>query len=145
VLSPAVVRNTQFTMTWLRPGYEPRQVDAFLYQVGARMDRLIRENDEIRARFTGIRPGGAGLEVLAPPIPAPSGPARHPGLLTPVDVRFAQFALTRPGYEPMEVDAFLDRVEAVLHRLIRENDEIRARLGAARAPDAGRLARYQAG
>ena len=39
MLSPAVVRNTQFTMTWLRPGYEPREVDAFLNQVGARMDR----------------------------------------------------------------------------------------------------------
>ena len=126
MLSPAVVRNTQFTMTWLRPGYEPREVDAFLNQVGARMDRLIRENDELRVRFTEIRPGGAGLEVLAPPIPPPSGPALHPGPLTPVDVRFAQFALTRPGYEPREVDAFLDRIEAVLDRLIRENDELRA-------------------
>lgn len=135
MLSPAVVRNTHFTMTWLRPGYEPGEVDAFLNQVGARMDRLIRENDEIRAQLAGTRPGATALEV----------PALHPDPLTPVDVRFAQFALTRPGYEPREVDAFLDRIEAVLYRLIRENDELRAQLGASRAPDARWLARYQAG
>jgi DivIVA domain-containing protein len=128
VLTPAVVRNTRFTMTRLGPGYEPREVDAFLDQVGAGMDRLIGENDEIRARFSWIRPGGTGLKVLAPPSPPPSGTALHPGPLTPVDVRFAQFALTRPGYEPREVDDFLDRIEAVLDRLIRENDEIRALL-----------------
>lgn len=137
MLTPTVVQNTRFTMTRLRPGYQPRAVDAFLDRIGAGLDRLIRENDEIRAQLAGAqlagaRPGRTGLDVLAPSTPPPSGAALHPVPLTPVDVRFAQFALTRPGYEPREVDAFLDRIEAGLDGLIRENEEIRAPLAATR-------------
>lgn len=137
MLTPTVVQNTRFTMTRLRPGYQPRAVDAFLDRIGAGLDRLIRENDEIRAQLAGAQlagaqPGGTGLDVRAPSTPPPSGAALHPVPLTPVDVRFAQFALTRPGYEPSEVDAFLDRIEAGLDGLIRENEEIRAPLAATR-------------
>ena len=132
MLTPTVVQNTRFTMTRLRPGYQPRAVDAFLDRIGAGLDRLIRENEEIRAQLAGARPGGTGLDVRAPSTPPPSGAALYPVPLTPVDVRFAQFALTRPGYEPREVDAFLDRIEAGLDGLIRENEEIRAPLAGTR-------------
>jgi len=123
MLTPTVVRNTRFTMTRLRPGYQPKAVDDFLDQIGAGLERLIRENDEIRV---------TGLEALAPPIPPPYRTARNPGLVTPVDVRNAQFVLTWPGYEPMEVDDFLDRIEDRLDRLVRENDAIRAQFGGTR-------------
>jgi DivIVA domain-containing protein len=132
VLTPTVVQNTRFTMTRLRPGYQPRAVDAFLDRIGAGLDRLIRENEELRAQLAGARHGGTGLDVRAPSTPPPSGAALYPVPLTPVDVRFAQFALTRPGYEPSEVDAFLDRIEAGLDGLIRENEEIRAPLAGTR-------------
>src|SRR5918911_2940152 len=53
--------------------------------------------------------------------------------LTPEDVRNKQFTTVRlrEGYDEDEVDAFLDEVEAELTRLLRENDELRAKLAAA--------------
>lgn len=53
--------------------------------------------------------------------------------LTPEDVRNKQFTTVRlrEGYDEDEVDAFLDEVETELRRLIRENDELRAKLAAA--------------
>jgi DivIVA domain-containing protein len=138
MLTPTVVRNTQFTMTRLRPGYQPRAVDAFLDRIGAGLDRLIRENDEIRAQAARLRPGGTGPAVPAPRLSPPSGAAPRPGLMTPADVRNAYFALTRPGYEPMEVDDFLDRIEEDLDRLIRENGQIRAQAAGRGLPGAGR-------
>jgi DivIVA domain-containing protein len=86
VLTPADVRNTQFTTTRLRPGYDQEEVDAFLDRADAGLDRLIRDNEEIRAKITQIQYGGMGLRVLAPPLP---GTAGHPGGLTSADVRNA--------------------------------------------------------
>ena len=53
--------------------------------------------------------------------------------LTPEDVRNKQFTTVRlrEGYDEDEVDAFLDEVEAELTRLLRENEELRAKLAAA--------------
>jgi DivIVA domain-containing protein len=53
--------------------------------------------------------------------------------LTPEDVRKKEFSTVRlrEGYEMDEVDAFLDEVEAELTRLLRENEDLRARLAAA--------------
>ncbi|MCU0266889.1 MAG: DivIVA domain-containing protein [Actinomycetia bacterium] len=53
--------------------------------------------------------------------------------LTPEDVRNKQFSTVRlrEGYEMDEVDAFLDEVEAELTRLLRENEDLHARLAAA--------------
>jgi DivIVA domain-containing protein len=52
--------------------------------------------------------------------------------LTPEDVSNKRFTPVRlrEGYDMGEVDQFLDEVEAELSRLTRENDELRARLGA---------------
>ena len=53
--------------------------------------------------------------------------------LTPEDVRNKQFTTVRlrEGYDEDEVDAFLDEVEAELTRLLRENEDLRAKLAAA--------------
>ena len=53
--------------------------------------------------------------------------------LTPEDVHNKQFTTVRlrEGYDEEEVDAFLDEVEAELTRLLRENEELRAKLAAA--------------
>ncbi len=53
--------------------------------------------------------------------------------LTPEDVRNKQFTTVRlrEGYDEDEVDAFLDEVEAELTSLLRENEELRAKLAAA--------------
>lgn len=129
LLTPADVRNTHFTVTRLRPGYDQAKVDAFLDQTEAELDRLIRDNEQIRAEITEIQHDGRGLQTLALPVPPVSGTAAHPDGLTPADVRNAQFAVTRrrPGYDQREVDAFLARTAAEVGRLIRENEELRAR------------------
>jgi DivIVA domain-containing protein len=53
--------------------------------------------------------------------------------LTPEDVHNKQFTTVRlrEGYDEEEVDAFLDEVEGELTRLLRENEELRAKLAAA--------------
>ncbi|MEU1385621.1 MULTISPECIES: DivIVA domain-containing protein [unclassified Nonomuraea] len=87
-LTPADVRNKQFSTTRLRPGYDEEEVDAFLDEVEAELDRLIQENEELRAKLAeclrGKVPGGMGMpmasapvqeqpkpEMMAPPQPEP--------------------------------------------------------------------------
>ena len=50
-LTPADVRNKQFSTTRLRPGYDEEEVDAFLDEVESELDRLIQENEELRAKL----------------------------------------------------------------------------------------------
>ena len=50
-LTPADVRNKQFSTTRLRPGYDEEEVDAFLDEVEAELDRLIQDNEELRAKL----------------------------------------------------------------------------------------------
>ncbi len=108
MLTPADVMSARFTTTWLLPGYDQAEVDAFLDRAEAGLDRLIRGNEELRGGSTGIQPGG----------------------LTSADVRSVKFAVTRrrPGYDQREVDAFLARTEAEVDRLMRENEELGGRL-----------------
>ncbi|MEV0149648.1 MULTISPECIES: DivIVA domain-containing protein [unclassified Nonomuraea] len=87
-LTPADVRNKQFSTTRLRPGYDEEEVDAFLDEVEAELDRLIQENEELRAKLgeclRGKVPGGMSMpmasapvqeqpkpEMMAPPQPEP--------------------------------------------------------------------------
>jgi DivIVA domain-containing protein len=57
-LTPADVRNKQFSTTRLRPGYDEEEVDAFLDEVEAELDRLIQENEELRAKLAEALRGG---------------------------------------------------------------------------------------
>ncbi|WP_055483048.1 DivIVA domain-containing protein [Sphaerimonospora sp. CA-214678] len=74
-LTPADVRNKQFSTTRLRPGYDEEEVDAFLDEVEAELDRLIQENEELRAKLTeclrGKVPGGMGMAGSPQMAPAP--------------------------------------------------------------------------
>src|SRR5271154_1097433 len=76
-LAPADVRNKQFSTTRLRPGYDEEEVDAFLDEVEAELDRLIQENEEIRARSAEVVRGGKPPALNA-------RPARAPAILIPV-------------------------------------------------------------
>lgn len=64
-LTPADVRNKQFSTTRLRPGYDEEEVDAFLDEVEAELDRLIQENEELRAKLA---------ECLRGKVPAMAAP-----------------------------------------------------------------------
>ena len=71
-LTPADVRNKQFSTTRLRPGYDEEEVDAFLDEVEAELDRLIQENEELRAKLTEVLRGGKSA------VPALSSPLSDP-------------------------------------------------------------------
>ena len=71
-LSPADVRNKQFSTTRLRPGYDEEEVDAFLDEVEAELDRLIQENEELRAKLAEVLRGGKSA------VPALSSPLSDP-------------------------------------------------------------------
>jgi DivIVA domain-containing protein len=71
-LTPADVRNKQFSTTRLRPGYDEEEVDAFLDEVEAELDRLIQENEELRAKLAEVMRGGKSA------VPALSSPLSDP-------------------------------------------------------------------
>ncbi len=71
-LTPADVRNKQFSTTRLRPGYDEEEVDAFLDEVEAELDRLIQENEELRAKLAELlRGGGKAVPALSSPLSDP--------------------------------------------------------------------------
>jgi DivIVA domain-containing protein len=72
-LTPADVRNKQFSTTRLRPGYDEEEVDAFLDEVESELDRLIQENEELRAKLAELLRGGGKSAV-----PALSSPLSDP-------------------------------------------------------------------
>jgi DivIVA domain-containing protein len=81
-LTPADVRNKQFSTTRLRPGYDEEEVDAFLDEVEAELDRLIQENEELRAKLAEALRGGK-VPALVPP--HAEAPADH--LMAPEPLR----------------------------------------------------------
>ena len=87
-LTPEDVRNKQFTTVRLREGYDEDEVDQFLDEVEAELTRLLRENDELRAKLAAatraaaagggpispIAPVGRKEDLIPPPAPVPGGP-----------------------------------------------------------------------
>ena len=71
-LTPADVRNKQFSTTRLRPGYDEEEVDAFLDEVEAELDRLIQENEELRAKLAEALRGGKVPALVPPHAEAPA-------------------------------------------------------------------------
>ena len=68
-LTPADVRNKQFSTTRLRPGYDEEEVDAFLDAVESELDRLIQENEELRAKLAeSLRGGKSSVPALSSPL-----------------------------------------------------------------------------
>jgi DivIVA domain-containing protein len=76
-LTPADVREKQFSTTRLRSGYNEEEVDAFLDEVEAELSRLIQENEALRADLVNSRAGMAPTQVLSSPVTAPA-PAPEP-------------------------------------------------------------------
>jgi len=70
-LTPADVRNKQFSTTRLRPGYDEEEVDAFLDEVEAELDRLIQDNEELRAKLAEVLRGGGGKQPVSAALNAP--------------------------------------------------------------------------
>jgi DivIVA domain-containing protein len=92
-LTPADVRNKQFSTTRLRPGYDEEEVDAFLDEVEAELDRLIQENEELRGKLAEVLRGGG-----KPGIPALSSPLSDQ---TKTDLMAPEPSMEQRRHEPM--------------------------------------------
>lgn len=78
-LTPADVRSKRFSTTRLRSGYDEEEVDAFLDEVEAELDRLIQENEELRSKLAEVlRGGGKSAMALSSPLSDP-----HPDMMMP--------------------------------------------------------------
>ncbi len=97
-LTPADVRNKQFSTTRLRPGYDEEEVDAFLDEVEAELDRLIQENEELRAKLAEVlRGGGKPAMALSSPLSDP-----RPDTMTSEPPTMIEQPMRRP--EPMMME-----------------------------------------
>jgi DivIVA domain-containing protein len=118
-LMPADVRSKQFSTTRLRPGYDEEEVDAFLDEIEGELDRLLRENEELRAKLADCMRGetssvpamSASLSDPEPamatsewgsPAPAMLG---APPLLSPEQERRPAPAPTMPGAPAYNMDS----------------------------------------
>jgi DivIVA domain-containing protein len=78
------VRNKQFSTTRLRPGYDEEEVDAFLDEVEAELDRLIQENEELRAKLAEcLRGGKSAVPALSSPLSDPKSDMMAPERVEP--------------------------------------------------------------
>src|SRR5260370_7084394 len=83
-LTPADVRNKQFSTTRLRPGYDEEEVDAFLDEVEGELDRLIQENEELRAKLAEcLRGGKSSVPALSSPLSDPKPDMIAPDRMDP--------------------------------------------------------------
>ncbi|MFC7216694.1 DivIVA domain-containing protein [Streptomyces polyrhachis] len=78
-LTPEDVRNKQFTTVRLREGYDEDEVDAFLDEVEAELTRLLRENEDLRAKLAAATRAAAQNQGMRKPEPqdqhrGPGGP-----------------------------------------------------------------------
>lgn len=71
-LTPEDVQEKQFSTVRLKEGYDMEEVDDFLDEVQAELERLRRENDELRDKLAAVTRGG-GLIGSAEPLPPRSG------------------------------------------------------------------------
>ncbi len=102
-LTPADVRNKQFSTTRLRPGYDEEEVDAFLDEVEAALDELIQDNEELRAKLAEVLRGKPPVS-LTPQAEVPEmmqpEPIRHEPERRPEPVMMA-----RPAEDNMDTAA----------------------------------------
>lgn len=85
-LTPQDVQEKQFATVRLKEGYDMQEVDDFLDEVQAELERIQRENDELRDKLTAVTRGGgvaASLEHVAPPQPSGQGPTPPPSARVP--------------------------------------------------------------
>src|SRR3954452_8577521 len=85
-LTPEDVSNKRFTPVRLREGYDMGEVDQFLDEVEAELERLNKENDDLRTKLSAAQRGGGDVPPLAPvpvlkepePVVAPPPPPPAP-------------------------------------------------------------------
>ncbi|MGO4256292.1 DivIVA domain-containing protein [Marmoricola sp. RAF53] len=76
-LTPEDVSNKRFTPVRLREGYDMGEVDQFLDEVEAELERLNKENDDLRTKLSAAQRGGGDapapvIEKAPEPVAAPA-------------------------------------------------------------------------
>jgi DivIVA domain-containing protein len=106
-LTPADVRNKQFSTTRLRPGYDEEEVDAFLDEVEVELDRLIQENEELRAKLAEcLRGGKSAVSALSSPLAEPEPEMLAPEPIMPEPERRPEPAIiSMPSEDNMDTAA----------------------------------------
>lgn len=72
-LTPEVVRNKRFTPVRLREGYDMGEVDQFLDEVEAELERLTVENEDLRKQVEAVSSDQPTSAFSAVPAPATTG------------------------------------------------------------------------
>ena len=108
-LTPADVRNKQFSTTRLRPGYDEEEVDAFLDEVESELDRLIQENEELRAKLAECLRGG---KSAVPALGSPLSDAK-PEIMEPESQRRPE-PVMMGGMQPSHIEDNMDTAARVL-------------------------------
>lgn len=87
-LTPEDVRNKQFTTVRLREGYDEDEVDAFLDEVESELTRLLRENEDLRAKLAAATRAAAQNQQqgMRKPDPQDGGGQRGPGAPVPAAI-----------------------------------------------------------
>ncbi|MFJ8307678.1 MULTISPECIES: DivIVA domain-containing protein [unclassified Streptomyces] len=84
-LTPEDVRNKQFTTVRLREGYDEDEVDAFLDEVESELTRLLRENEDLRAKLAAATRAAAQNQQQGMRKPEPQD-GRGPGAPVPAAI-----------------------------------------------------------
>jgi DivIVA domain-containing protein len=66
-LTPEDVSNKRFTPVRLREGYDMGEVDQFLDEVEAELERLTKDNEDLRTKLSAAQQGGSTQTVVATP------------------------------------------------------------------------------
>jgi len=83
-LTPEDVSNKRFTPVRLREGYDMGEVDQFLDEVEAEMQRLIKERDDLGGKLAAAQRGGRGAAVVdEPAVKSAVKPAEAPAAKIP--------------------------------------------------------------
>ncbi len=91
-LTPEDVSNKRFTPVRLREGYDMGEVDQFLDEVEAELDRMVAENNDLRAKLAAAQDGHAGNGAFAMPAGRSregrgEGPGEEPRTSRPTPLR----------------------------------------------------------
>jgi DivIVA domain-containing protein len=79
-LTPEDVSNKRFTPVRLREGYDMGEVDQFLDEVEAELERLLKESDDLRTKLAAATGDGHGVvtATTAPVVEAAEKPTEKP-------------------------------------------------------------------
>ena len=107
-LTPEDVHNKQFTTVRLREGYDEEEVDAFLDEVEAELTRLLRENEELRAKLAAATRAAAAAQQQQPMdrMPMDRMPARREPVPIPPQLP-APMPVPVPQPQPQQFQQFV--------------------------------------